>query len=313
MRHAIGIDLGGTAIKFAVINEEGNFLFSGKLPSLAQESETAVLSQLTNAIAQCQDYCKENQITPEGIGLGTPGIIDATNRIVLGGAENIKGWENLDVASALEDASGLTVYVSNDANLMGLGEGAFGAGKGCGNIVFFTVGTGIGGAVMIDGKLFNGFANRGTELGHTALFSDGKPCNCGSVGCLEAYASVTALVEDFILASKEAGREYDESEINGKFIVDLYLNNDEVAVKSMNDHFFYLGRGIAGFINIFSPEQIIIGGGISEAGEFYIENIRAQALKHAMQDCSLNTRIEVATLGNNAGCMGAAQLVFSQK
>ncbi len=311
MRHAIGIDLGGTAIKFAVISEEGNFIFTGELPSLAKESAETVLSQLKKAISLCQDACKEANITAEGVGLGTPGIIDASNRIVLGGAENIKGWENLDIATPLEQACGLPVYVSNDANLMGLGEGAFGAGKGAGNIVFFTVGTGIGGAVMIDGKLFNGFANRGTELGHTPLFSDGKPCECGSSGCLEAYASVTALVDDFAKAAQAAGRTYDE--INGKLIVKLYHEQDPIALKCMNDHFFYLGRGLAGFINIFSPELIIVGGGISEAGAFYIENVKAQAMKHAMADCAKNTDIRVATLGNKAGSMGAAQWVFSQK
>ena len=311
MRYAIGIDLGGTAIKFAVISEEGNFIFTGELPSLAKESADTVLSQLKKAIMLCQDACKEANITAEGVGLGTPGIIDASNRIVLGGAENIKGWENLDLATPLEQACGLPVYISNDANLMGLGEGAFGAGEGAGNIVFFTVGTGIGGAVMINGKLFNGFANRGTELGHTPLLSDGKPCECGSAGCLEAYASVTALVDDFTKASQAAGRRYDE--INGKLIVKLYHEQDPIALKCMKDHFFYLGRGIAGFINIFSPELIIVGGGISEAGDFYIENVKAQAMKHAMPDCATNTDIRVATLGNKAGSMGAAQWVFSQK
>ncbi|MEG1587580.1 MAG: ROK family protein [Bacteroidales bacterium] len=313
MRYAIGIDLGGTAIKYAVINQEGQFFFSGKLPSRAQESADAILSQLKSAISLCLDYCRQNEIQPVGIGLGTPGIIDATNRIVMGGAENLVGWENLDIATPLEELSGLPVFVSNDANLMGLGEGAFGAGLGSENIVFITVGTGIGGAVMINGKLFNGFANRGTELGHTPLFSDGKACACGSTGCLEAYASVTALVEDFTKAARAAGCNYDEKDINGKFIIDLYHQKDPIALESLNNHFYYLGRGLAGFINIFSPQQIIVGGGISEAGAFYIEQVRDQALKHAMTDCSVNTEIKAATLGNNAGCMGAAQLVFSMK
>lgn len=311
MRYAIGIDLGGTAIKFAVINEEGNFIYSGKLPSLAKESASAVLSQLKEAVRLCLQHCLNENIQPIGIGLGTPGIIDATNRIVVGGAENIEGWENIDVATPLEELSGLPVYASNDANLMGLGEGAFGAGKGAENIVFFTVGTGIGGAVMIGGKLFNGFANRGTELGHTPLFSDGKPCACGSIGCLEAYASITALVSDFKSACLAAGISYPGKEVNGKFIVDLYHQGDVIALKCMNDHFHYLGRGIAGFINIFSPQQIIVGGGISEAGDFYIENVRKHTLQHAMPECAVNTSIHAATLGNNAGCMGAAQLVFT--
>ncbi len=125
-------------------------------------------------------------VTIEGIGIGTPGIVDETNRIVLGGAENIKGWENLNLADRIEAETHLPVQMGNDANLMGLGETMYGAGQGAQNVVFLTVGTGIGGAVVIGGKLFNGFANRGTELGHVPLIANGEPCACGSIGCLGA-------------------------------------------------------------------------------------------------------------------------------
>lgn len=136
---------------------------------------------MIKAINEVKAFATEQRYNIEGIGIGTPGIVDETNRIVLGGAENIKGWEKLHLADIIEKATGLPTLLGNDANLMGLGETMYGAGQGATHVVFLTVGTGIGGAVVIDGKLFNGFANRGTELGHVPLIANGEACACGSV------------------------------------------------------------------------------------------------------------------------------------
>lgn len=306
---AIGIDLGGTSVKYALISKEGDFLFQGKLPSRADISALAVIAQLVKAINEAKAFALDKELAIIGIGLGTPGIVDDTNRIVIGGAENIVGWENLPLSDIIEKETGLNTILSNDANVMGLAEARYGAAIGDTHVVFLTVGTGIGGAVIIDGKLFNGFANRGTELGHVALIANGEPCSCGSVGCLETYASTSALVRQFTKQSEEAGRSF-HREINGELIVDLYHAGDELATSCLNEHCFYLGRGIAGFINIFSPQKIVIGGGLSEAGEFYIEKVRCEAFKYAMADTMVNTQIVAAKLGNNAGCLGAVSLVF---
>lgn len=305
----IGIDLGGTSIKYALISRGGDFLFQGKLPSMADVSAEAVIAQLIRAIHETQDAAAEKDLSIIGIGIGTPGIIDDSNRMVIGGAENIVGWENLALSDILEKETGLPTVLSNDANVMGLAEAKYGAAKGDTHVVFLTVGTGIGGAVIIDGKLFNGFANRGTELGHVPLIANGEACACGSVGCLETYASTAALVRKFTQRCKEAGRSFN-GEINGELIVKLYHVGDELAMTCFNEHCFYLGRGIAGFINIFSPQKIVIGGGLSEAGEFYIRKVRDEALKHAMADTVVNTEITAAQLGNKAGCLGAVSLVF---
>lgn len=204
-KYAIGIDLGGTSVKYALIDNEGVFHFQGKLPSKADVSAEAVIGQLVTACKEAMASALQLGVAVEGIGIGTPGIVDETNRIVLGGAENIKGWENLNLADRIEAETGLPVQMGNDANLMGLGETMYGAGQGAQNVVFLTVGTGIGGAVVIGGKLFNGFANRGTELGHVPLIANGEPCACGSVGCLEHYASTSALVRRFSKRAAEAG------------------------------------------------------------------------------------------------------------
>lgn len=241
MEYAIGIDLGGTSIKYALVDKAGNSFFEGKLPSFASVSAAKVIEQLIKAVMLLKDEAAKQNWTVLGIGLGTPGIVDETNRIVLGGAENIIGWENIDVASLLEEQMKLPVVVGNDANLMGLGEAKYGAGRGCTHVVFLTVGTGIGGAVIIDGKLFNGYA---------------------------------------------------------------------MAVECMSEHFYYLGRGIAGFVNIFSPQRIVLGGGVTESGIFYLEKIREVVREHVIADCALNTEIVAASLGNKAGFIGAASLIL---
>lgn len=309
MEYAIGIDLGGTSIKYALVDKTGNSFFEGKLPSFASVSATKVIEQLIKAATLLKDEAEKQNWTVRGIGLGTPGIVDETNRIVLGGAENIAGWENIDVASPLEKRMNLPVIIGNDANLMGLGETKYGAGKGCAYMVFLTVGTGIGGAVIIDGKLFNGYANRGTELGHVPLIANGERCACGATGCLEHYASTSALVRRFNVLAKEWNLYYD-TEINGELIVRLYHEGFPPAIRSMNEHFYYLGRGIAGFINIFSPQRIVIGGGVAESGTFYIEKIRTVVREQVIADCALNTEIMVAELGNKAGLIGAASLIL---
>lgn len=310
-KYAIGIDLGGTSVKYALIDNEGVFHFQGKLPSKADISAEAVIGQLVTACKETMASAQQLGVTIEGIGIGTPGIVDETNRIVLGGAENIKGWENLNLADRIEAETHLPVQMGNDANLMGLGETMYGAGQGARNVVFLTVGTGIGGAVVIDGKLFNGFANRGTELGHVPLIANGEPCACGSIGCLEHYASTSALVRRFNKRAAGAGRSFSGEEINGELIVRLYKEGDKLATECLDEHCDFLGHGIAGFINIFSPQRIVIGGGLSEAGDFYIQKVSERAHRYVMADCAVNTRIMAASLGNKAGSIGAASLVFS--
>lgn len=307
MEYAIGIDLGGTSIKYALVDKAGNSFFEGKLPSFASVSAAEVIGQLVKAATILKEEAARQNWDICGVGVGTPGIVDVTNSIVLGGAENIVGWENIDLATILEEKLNLPIVIGNDANLMGLGETKFGAGRGCTHVVFLTVGTGIGGAVIIDGRLFNGYANRGTELGHVPLIATGERCACGAVGCLEHYASTAALVRRFAALAQERGLTFDE-EINGELIVRLYHEAFPLAIDCLNEHFYYLGRGIAGFINIFSPERIVIGGGVAESGAFYLEKIREVVKENVIMDCALNTEIVAAELGNRAGLIGAASL-----
>lgn len=175
-------------------------------------------------------------------------------------------------------------------------------------MVFLTVGTGIGGGVLIDGRLYGGYRNRGTEFGHMTVKCDGEPCACGSVGCLEHYASTAALVRRFQARCAEEKRAC--TRCDGEMIVALYHAGDALAREVMEEHWDYLSTGIISIIHIFSPQTVVIGGGISEAGEFYLDELRKRVFARAMAVCSEETRIVGATLGNRAGCLGAAGLAF---
>ena len=308
MSYAIGIDLGGTSLKFAVVSAEGTLCYTDEIPSRASEGREAVITQINHAI----DACLSQSLPICGIGIGTPGITDEQGRTIEGGAENIVGWEDVPLAEILEQAYHLPVCIANDANAMALGEQAYGAARGCTDVLFITVGTGIGGALIIGGCLYGGYKNRGTELGHTPIVAGGEPCACGSSGCLEAYASTSALVRRFETLCDALGVEAPAT-ADGRTVVELYHRSHPAAMRAMEEHWFYLGRALAGFINTFSPQRIVVGGGISEAGSFYIDALRRVALGQAIADCSVNTTIEAARLGNRAGVLGAARLILSNQ
>ncbi|MGL5262721.1 MAG: ROK family protein [Bacteroides sp.] len=310
MEKVIGIDLGGTSIKYALVDEAGESLYGGTLPSGASESAEKIIEQLEKAIQAVLDFSQSKGYSIKGIGIGSPGIIDTATGTVLGGAENLEGWEQVPLVEILSDSFRLPVYLDNDANVMGLAETTFGAAKGCTDVVFLTIGTGIGGGLIIDGKLYGGYRNRGGELGHFPLIANGETCACGSRGCFEHYASATALIRRYTALLNQSGKALPE-EINGKYIVDQYKQGEKEALTALDENCDLIGHAVAGFINIFSPQKVIIGGGLSDAGSFYIDKIKESASRYSMPDCAVNTTIEAAILGNRAGCLGAAGLVFN--
>lgn len=306
-KYAIGLDLGGTTLKYALISQDGTILNYGKIPSMAEVSAEAIIGQVMKAISFMTEAAGQDRaVKIAGIGIGTPGIVD--NGRIIGGTENMTGWTGIDIVSIIESRTGLRAFAANDANMMGFGETLFGAGKGASDVVFLTVGTGIGGAVVTGGKLFTGYGGRGTELGHVPVLADGETCACGSTGCLEHYASASALVRMFTEEMRAQGLPCDGAD--GKYIMDLCHAGDKVALKCLDRHCDLLGHGIAGFINIFSPQMVIIGGGLADAGEFYLSRVREKAFRYAMPECAAGTEIKGAALGNKAGCFGAAAMVF---
>ncbi|MGV8090520.1 MAG: ROK family protein [Mangrovibacterium sp.] len=303
MRYAVGIDLGGTFVKLALISDKGEMVFSEKLPIGSQASREDIINTLHKAIQMTLDYANGMKIPVSGVGIGTPGVCD--NGVVLGGADNLNGWINVDLGGIFSEAFHLPVIVDNDANVMGLGEAIYGAARDCSDVIFITVGTGIGGGMIVNGKLYGGYRNRGAELGHITINHTGIDCNCGGRGCLEAYASTSALIRQY---AERTG--LDERNIDGHYIVRKFNEGEKEAVECLQEHTDYLGHGIASFVNVFAPQKVVIGGGISEAGQFYIDMIKVATFRYAMPDCAVHTDVVGAVLGNQAGCLGAASLVF---
>jgi glucokinase len=307
MNYAIGLDLGGTNIKYALVDEDGSILYESIKPTGADGSRELVINNLEDCVKEILTWANDKKLNILGVGIGTPGVID--NGLILGGAENLPDWESLPLGGILSRKLNIPVKIDNDANLMGLAEVRFGNAKGTSDAIFLTIGTGVGGAMVLNGKLYGGHRNRGAELGHVIVDVNGEKCSCGANGCLEAHASTSALIRDYKKAIKGT-KKLKVEKIDGKLIVNRYLEKEEAAVNVMNRHFNYLAKGIAGFINVFSPQKIVIGGGISEAGDFYIENLRERTLRLAMKETSVFTQIEAAALGNKAGFLGAVALVF---
>lgn len=302
-RYAVGIDLGGTFIKFALVSDSGDVIFTSKLAIGSSSTRDDILETIRKAIDMSMEVASHKSLPVSGIGIGSPGV--CCDGVVVGGADNLNGWVDVHLSEMFSSKFNLPVLIDNDANVMGLGEAVFGAAQNCTDVIFLTVGTGIGGAIVADGKLYGGYKNRGTEMGHVTIDHKGIACNCGGRGCLEAYASTGALLRQYAEATGKK-----ESELDGFYLVQQFKEGEEAAIKCMEEHTDYLGHGIAGFINTFAPQKVVIGGGISEAGQFYIDMIKKSAMSYAMPDCAANTDVVAATLGNMAGCLGAASLIF---
>lgn len=306
MKYAVAIDIGGTNIKYALVSQEGTILYESLRAAQSKGDKPELLNKLKRITQEVLDYARSEELDVVGIGIGVPSVVD--NGVVLF-ANNLPELNNQQLDFAMEQFK-LPVFIDNDANLMGLAEIKYGVAKGISDAIFLTIGTGIGGALILNGQLYGGYRNRGTELGHIIIDCTGNSCTCGSKGCLEAHASVNALIDEYKRLISES-KLYTFSEIDGKYIVAKYLENETAAVIAMKNHFYYLSIGIVSLINIFAPQKVIIGGGISESGDFYINNIREIVKTMVMKETSYFTTIELALLGNKAGFLGSAALVFN--
>jgi len=306
MNIAIGIDLGGTYIKYGLVNAEGTILKEGLKPTLDETSPNKIPENIKSCVTELGDYAQKEGWEIQGLGLGVPGLVE--NGTIIG-CENLRELDGFPIQSYLESFLPFPVMVDNDANLMGLAEVFFGSDPDIKDMVFLTIGTGIGGALYLNGNLYGGYRNRGAEIGHMTVEFRGAPCNCGARGCLETLASVPALIRAYKSLWK-AGHFKPSDQIDGKYIIGKYLSGEMEAIDALHSHFDYLSAGIAALINIFGPQKVVLGGGITDSGQFYVEEIRKRTFLQAMKETSEFTEIERARWGNKAGLMGAAALIF---
>ncbi len=306
-RFAIGIDIGGTSIKYGICSSRGEILYQESERTKADALPEDILQQLIEICHRTLDQAQSQRTTITAVGIGTPGCVDIEKGYLIGSTPNFKHWRDVSIGTAMAEAIQQPVFVDNDANMMAYGEYCFGAGQGKRDIVCLTLGTGIGGGIIIGGEIYRGSFYSGSELGHMTIDYDGRKCNCGGSGCFERYGSATALVEDFNREQRGAPAE------NTRQIFEQMDRGDKTAHRVIDRYIAYLGAGLASIVNIFNPERIILGGGVSDAGEWLIERIRRETSKRAMVSSMRQVNILKAQLGNRAGLLGAAAFALLRK
>lgn len=314
MSYRIGIDLGGTNIKAGIVNEKNEILLERQIPTHAERPAEEVIRDMASLVKELLQDQGIDKGQTAGVGVGSPGTVDAKTGVVV--YSNNFGWENVRLGEQLCRELGLSVRISNDANCAALGEVKAGAARAYANCVLITLGTGVGSGIVIDGHIFEGAHAGGAELGHTLLVADGELCTCGRRGCLEAYASATALIRDTRRAAKEnpdsllwSQCEGDLKNVNGETAFDAAKAGDACARAVVERYIRYLGDGIVNAVNLFRPDIVLLGGGICRQGEVLTKPLAA----YVRQGCfggekGFLPRIGIAKLGNSAGILGAAAL-----
>ena len=311
---AIGIDIGGMSIKGAAVDSNGRVYEKFSMPFIKGEPGEETIRKLAEIV---KEYIAanglENKIT--GIGLGSPGTLDIKNGIV--NYANNLGWEDLHVADIFHEVVPYPVRLTNDANAASLGEAKFGAGRSYESIIMLTLGTGVGGGIIINGKLYEGNQGKGAELGHSVIVVDGEQCTCGRKGCLETYASATALIRETKKAMHNNRRSMlwklcpDIDLVSGKIPFEAAKKGDKVAIDVLDNYIKYLGEGILNFCNIFRPNVIVLSGGIANAGDYLFDRVN-KYVKDRNYGYKMTPEVKIvpAELGYDSGKIGAAALFF---
>ncbi len=311
-KYYAGIDLGGTFIKCGIVDSNGRLLKKDKVATTGDYS--SVMQAMANLAIR---LAQEEKVVLSGIGIGCPGTVDSKRGVIL--YSNNLGWKEVPLAKDIQALTGVPVALTNDANAAALGEYAYGAGKNYQDMILITLGTGVGSGIVIDGKLFEGNKGAGAELGHSVIRMNGEKCTCGRKGCLEAYASASALVrqakaymqkdKDTLLWQCCGG---DIEKVDGKILFDAVRAEDKGAKKVLKKYVEYLACGLTNIANEFRPEVIVLGGGISAVGEILTLPLQRKlsrnifgGQKHAP------VKILTATLQNDAGILGAARLAMA--
>lgn len=308
----VGVDLGGTTIKVGVCDSEGKLVHTYEAPTKAEEGAEAGMERIADYVrtAVAESPYEWEQVA--GVGAGMAGFLDIPNGFIK--FSNNLNWRNVPAKQILEEKLGVPVKINNDANVAALGEAWGGAGRGIDNCVCYTLGTGVGGGIIINGKIYEGFGGMAGELGHVSIVSDleAVACTCGQKGCLETVSSATGIVR----MAKDAVERGDRTAlalvnpITAKDVFDAGKAGDEVALRIINRAAYYLGRAMAGMAVIVNPQRFIIGGGVSKAGDILFEPIRETFRKYTPEHAQTGVDIVPATLGNDAGVVGAAGLML---
>jgi len=324
-KYAIGIDLGGTFIKFNYARADGEIIYRDKIPTRVTFGSSAILSDISSRILELMKKHGHGPADVIGCGIGCPGTVDLGFRNVIF-APNLK-WKDVNVKDVLEKETGIPVYIDNDANLAALGEYWRGAGSGFRDFICVTLGTGIGGGIVVNGQLLRGQDNNAAEIGHMTIDINGSQCGCGNYGCWERYGSATALVErvlNILKTMNQAPRSAatrsiifdlcssDLSKLNCEIIFEAARQNDQVARNAVVQQTEYIAIGLVSLINIFNPQRIVMVGGLAAAGDALFKPVIDAVWKKAPKVSLKNLLITPGGLGNDSGALGAIYLVLKE-
>ena len=312
-KYYVGIDLGGTFIKGGIVDDLGHIICEDKTPTESEKGAEGVATNIANLAKRLMAKVGLEADDMEGLGMGVPGMIDSKAGNVIY-SNNLK-WKDFQIGETVSKLTGLKVKIANDANVAALGEVKFGAAKEFDDAVLLTLGTGVGGGIVVDGKLVEGNKSAGAELGHMVIECGGEQCTCGRKGCLEAYASATALIRD----TKRAMEAHKDSKmweigsldnVSGKVPFD-YKTSDPYAKEVVDNYIAHLACGITNVANIFRPQTVLLGGGVCAQGDALVKPLQALVDKEIFAgDLGPNVPIRIAQLGNSAGLLGAAALLM---
>ncbi len=306
-KYVFGVDIGGTTVKLGLFDIEGNVLDKWEIPTRTEDNGSLILPDIADSIRE-----KMKQIDREaviGVGVGAPGPVDAEG--VIHRAVNL-GWGTFSIKESLEDLLNMPVMAGNDANVAALGEMWMGGGQGYKDLVVVTLGTGVGGGIIMNEKVLTGATGSGGEIGHIHVQNDEEEtCGCGNSGCLEQYASATGITRlaNRRLAEDDKASVLRDGEVTAKAVWDAVKAKDELAIEVAERFGAYLGNGLAVIASVMNPEAFVIGGGVSKAGEILIDYIKPNYEKNVFHGCK-DVKFALATLGNDAGIYGAAKLIL---
>ena len=313
MKFGFGVDLGGTTVKIAYFDENGNMLSKWEIPTVRENDGAQILPDIAAAI---QGYMAENNIPADhiiGVGIGVPGPVlpDGTvNKCI-----NL-GWGVFNIEKTLAQLTGFAVKAGNDATVAALGECWKGGGAGCDNMVFATLGTGVGGGIVIGGNVIHGFHGAGGEIGHLVLNrNETEVCGCGKKGCAEQYCSATGIVriaKQFLANSQAASSLRSLENLTCKDVFDAGAAGDQLAKEILEQVYAYMGEFLANICCVVDPEVVVLGGGVSKAGQPLLDGVKRQYEKFVFHACK-NVQFALASLGNDAGAYGAFKLILDNQ
>ncbi len=310
-KYVLAADIGGTNTRMAVVNENGDIITLLKKSTHCKEGRDEMIRFIVSFTGETIEKSKLSKETICGMGIGFPGPLNAEVGTIFN-PPNLNGWDNVPLKDILEKELKVPVAIENDANAAALGEWWKGAGSGTGSLFCITLGTGIGGGIILNGKVWHGASSIAGEIGHTTVIRDGIKCTCGNIGCLERYACSGAILKRVNDALLEGGSGSAEPLTNLKQMDEMVMQGNEIVLNVIKETGVILGIAIANIANLLNPEMIVLFGGVTNLGEHLFEPLKEEVDRRAFKKATESLRIELSQLGDNSGVLGAARSIFSK-